>query len=166
MKTNPTETMPKNDEQFESLNQAEPANQVELPNSPDSSANPQPADLSEAPSALPEVSELAEPSMPDSTAPTSSDPLALSASDPAAPTSSDLAAPSASDPAASSASDPSDPPLFTQSEVTRLVDEAYLRGKNEAIKAKILEETATRIDTATETTPGLESIFTFREKIW
>jgi len=153
MKTNPTETMPKNDEQFESLNQAEPANQVELPNSPDSSANPQPAGRSEAPSALPEVSELAEPSepsMPNSTAPTFSD----------------LAAPSASDPAASSALDPSDPPLFTQSEVTRLVDEAYLRGKNEAIKAKILEETATRIDTATETTPGLESIFTFREKIW
>ncbi len=59
-----------------------------------------------------------------------------------------------------------DPIIFTQSEVAKLVDEAYLRGKNEAIKAKILEETATRIDTAAETTPGLESIFTFREKVW
>jgi hypothetical protein len=56
--------------------------------------------------------------------------------------------------------------IFTQSEVAKLVDEAYLRGKNEAIKAKILEETATRIDNAAETTPGLESIFTFREKVW
>jgi hypothetical protein len=147
MKTNQTETttdiaaLPANQEQTELQNQT-------VPTAPTEPEQPDTTERSEA--ATPTVpTEPTEPSVP---------------TEPSAATT----APSAATAPSTATEQPTEPEriIFTQSEVAKLVDEAYLRGKNEAIKAKILEETATRIDTAAETTPGLESIFTFREKVW
>lgn len=55
-------------------------------------------------------------------------------------------------------------PEFTREEMERREQEAYLRGRNEAVEAKVASELHTEIPTDPE--PGIESIFHFRESIW
>lgn len=54
--------------------------------------------------------------------------------------------------------------LIPVSETERREQEAYLRGRNEAVEAKIVSELHTHIPNNQE--PGIESIFSFRESVW
>lgn len=58
------------------------------------------------------------------------------------------------------------PAAFSQEEVDRLVNEAYLRGKNEAIEARILADSATVLPDFDDEDTDLASVFSFRESVW
>lgn len=56
--------------------------------------------------------------------------------------------------------------VYSEEDMQKLVEEAYLRGKNEAVKAQIERDTAMRSDDSSRRHVGLERYFIGRASVW
>ena len=56
--------------------------------------------------------------------------------------------------------------VYSEDDVQKLIEEAYLKGKNEAVKAQIGRDTAMRSDDASRRQVGLERYFIGRASVW
>ena len=56
--------------------------------------------------------------------------------------------------------------MYSEEDMQKLVEEAYLRGKNEAVKAQIEKDTAMRADASSRRQGGLERYFIGRASVW
>ncbi len=56
--------------------------------------------------------------------------------------------------------------VYSEDDVQKLIEEAYLKGKNEAVKAQIGRDTAMCSDDASRRQVGLERYFVGRASVW
>lgn len=56
--------------------------------------------------------------------------------------------------------------MYSEDDVQKLIEEAYLKGKNEAVKAQIGRDTAMCSDDASRRRVGLERYFVGRASVW
>ena len=56
--------------------------------------------------------------------------------------------------------------VYSEEDMQKLVEEAYLKGKNEAVKVQIERDTAMRSDDSSRRHVGLERYFIGRASVW
>ena len=56
--------------------------------------------------------------------------------------------------------------MYSENDVQKLIDEAYLKGKNEAVKAQIGRDRAMHSDDVSRRQVGLERYFVGRASVW